>query len=117
MELTKNSISIPNIDTYLFRLELDDIMGIIRLTKNNLKHKETRITDRNIPVTEGVKWQFHKNRSGYSDNPYNEYGFIGSYIDRQKDPATYNEWKTYLINKYRELRDANKGQKRGAENA
>lgn len=105
MELTKNSVLIPNSDLYRFRLELDDISGIIRLTKNKAKADNTRITDRNVPITEEAKWKFYRMRTGYSDNPYTEYGFIGSYIDKKKDPINYNKWKVYIVGRYRKLRD------------
>ena len=46
--MTKSkSVKILNKDNYTFRLELDDIKGIIRLTKNNSTKDTTRITDRN----------------------------------------------------------------------
>lgn len=104
MLLTKKSVQVSNKDSYPFRLEMDDKIGIIRLTKNRTNNKQTRITDRNIPIDEETKWFFHNNRTGYSEGR-NEYNFIGSYVDRSKDPVNYVKWKNYILKRYKELKD------------
>lgn len=101
MEFTKNSIQIPNKKEYLFRLEMDDIKGIIRLTKNRDYNATTRITDRNIPISNKCKWLFHRGRSGYSPFGSLEYDFIGSYIDRNKFPTNYFKWKNFILRNYK----------------
>lgn len=101
--MVEKSVQIENKDEYVFRLELDDIKGIIRLTKNKTNNKQTRITDRNIPIIVGRKWFFHKQRTGYSERLDN-YNFIGSYIDRAKDPIRYQKWKNYIISTYKRLK-------------
>ncbi len=102
--MTKSrSVKILNKDIYTYRLELDDIKGIIRLTKNKSTKDTTRITDRNIPITTDTKWEFHNNRSGYSEKPSDMYKFIGSYIDRNKDFGLYNWWKNYIVSTYKAL--------------
>lgn len=105
MEYTKQSITIPNMEEYTFRLRLDDIHGIIRLSKQESAAKTIRITDRSIPITTDVKWQFHHQRSGYSEG---ERGFVGSYIDRESSSDSYDRWKKYIISQYREFRDKEK---------
>ena len=101
--MVEKSIQIKNKDEYTFRLKLDDIKGIIRLTKNKTNNKQTRITDRNIPINASRKWFFHRQRTGYSDK-LGDYNFIGSYIDRAKDPNMYQKWKNYIISTYKELK-------------
>lgn len=107
MDYTKNSIQIQNKKEYTFRLEMDDIKGIIRLTKNKDRKSFTRITDRNIPITESQKWSFHRERSGYSETITSRYNFIGSFIDRDKSPNVYYRWKNFIVYKYKELKQKN----------
>ena len=107
-KITKNSIVINNNRLYLFRLSLNDIDGVIRLTKNNTKAKTLRITDRNVPITEDLKWQFHNMRTGYIEKPENKpYNFIGSFISRDTSKNQYLYWKTCIINTYRKLKGDN----------
>lgn len=101
--MTKKSVLIKNSDWYQFRLEMDDIVGIIRLTNNDTSKPTTRITDRNIPIDMKTKWEFYNERSGYNEIPNEIYNFKGSYIDRQKDYVLYNWWKNYITSTYRTL--------------
>lgn len=102
--MVKNSVMIKNLEEYMFRLEVDDIKGIIRLTKNRKQSKTTRITERNIPINIYTKWKFHNKRSGYNEIPNDTYNFIGSYIDRSKNAVLYNDWKKFVYNRYSQLK-------------
>lgn len=101
-KITEKSIKIENHEVYKFRLEMDDIVGIIRLTKNDPKPKHTRITDRNIPIIDETKWQFHIDRTGYQEHRgKGKFNFIGSFIDRDVDKENYNKWKKFITDKYK----------------
>lgn len=107
--MVKNSVVIPNLREYDYRLEVDDIVGIIRLTKNNKKSKTTRITERNIPITTNTKWRFHNQRNGYNSIPNSKYNFIGSYIDRSINKNKYEVWEKFVDTLYKKLRSNNYG--------
>lgn len=102
--LTKESVEIRNDENFKFRLEMNDIKGIIRLTTNKLNNPTTRITSRNIPITENIKWQFHNKRSGYYDKKNGDL-FTGSYISRANDKDGYTYWKEYIVNTYKILKN------------
>lgn len=99
MKTTKLSVTIPNLSSYEFRLELDDIKGIIRLTKNKITGPFTKITNRNIPIETSKKWEFYNSRTGYAEKD-STYGFIGSYIDRSIEPEKYNNWRSFITQTY-----------------
>lgn len=100
MELTKESILIKNdYSNYPFRLEMDDIKGYIRLTKNTDK-ETTRITTRNIPISTNTKWYFHNNRHKYCEKSKGD-PFNGSAILRSINPVDYSEWKSYMYDQYK----------------
>lgn len=102
--MTKESIVIRNDEKFKFRLEMDDINGIIRLTNNKLNKPTTRITSRNIPIMENIKWQFHSTRSGYYDKKNGE-PFTGSYVSRANNEDAYTYWKGYIVNTYKILKN------------
>lgn len=101
---TQKSVSIANSAAYAFNLKLDDINGIIRLSKNISKKQTMQITDRLVPIGEATKIMFTKDRTGYSEHPTEKYKFIGSYIDRQLSPIEYASWKDYIITRYKALK-------------
>ena len=109
MDFAQKSVLIKNKKEFVFRLEVDDIKGIIRLTRNTVtKSGETRITERNVPINVYTKWKFHSDRHGYSERSSDRYNFVGSYIDREKGPVRYNKWEKFVYNRYKELANENK---------
>lgn len=107
-DLAQRSVLIKNKKEFVFRLEVDDLKGIVRLTRNAAtKSGETRITERNVPINMYTKWKFHNDRHGYSESSAGRYNFIGSYVDREIGSARYDKWKKFVYNRYKELSDGN----------
>ena len=105
MKYAQESVEVKNdIEKYPYRLECDDIQGIIRLHKNTSKAKTTRVTTRNILVTAKAKESINKVRSGFYDKKENpDLPFYGSYISRAIDPETYSKWEHLMIERYKEF--------------
>ena len=107
MEYAQESIVVKNDPImYPYRLECDDIAGIIRLHKNTAKGKTTTITTRNILVTDKARVSMNMVRTGYYDKKKDPtLPFNGSYISKEADPETYVKWRRLMVARYKEFKN------------
>ena len=107
MEYVQESIKVKNdVVKYPYRLECDDIAGIIRLHKNTAKGKITTVTTRNILVTDKARESINKVRSGYYDKKKDPtLPFTGSFISKEIDPETYVKWRRLMYKRYTEFKN------------
>lgn len=105
MELAQESITIDHQDAFKYRLECDDIKGIIRLTyyKKNKNSNTTQITRRNVPIDMFTKDKFYRSRTGYYDKSNGD-PFTGSYVSKATHPYLYDKWLHYMYDLYKELK-------------